>query len=49
VFDLIGAQVAILQRLDLTLHTPQVEKQLLLGRGGPHFHQTPGAQDVLLD
>ena len=44
-----GLQVAVLQRLDLALHAPQVEEQLLLRRGGAHLHEAPRAQDVLLD
>ena len=48
-FDLIGAQVALLERGDLALGLAQVEEQLLLVRGGAHLHQRPRAQDVFLD
>ncbi len=47
--DLLGAEVALLDRLHLALRLAQVEEQLLLRRGGAHLHQRPGAQDVFLD
>ena len=47
--DLIGPQIALLQRGDLALRLAQVEEQLLLVRGGAHLHERPRAQDVFLD
>ena len=47
--DLIGAQIALLQRRDFALGLAQVEEQLLLVRGGAHFHERPRTQDVFLD
>ena len=44
-----GLQIALLERLQLALHPPQVEEQLLLRRGGAHFDEAPRAQDVFLD
>ena len=45
----LGAQIAILERLDIVLHPAQVEEQLLLRRGGAHLDQAPAAQDEFLD
>ena len=47
--DLIGLEIAFLERGDLALGLAQVEEQLLLIGGGAHFHQRPRAQDVFLD
>ena len=47
--DLLGLEVALVERLDLALHLAQVEEQLLLVGGGAHLHQAPRAQDVFLD
>jgi hypothetical protein len=47
--DLIGAQIALLDGLDLALHLAQIEEQLLLARRRAHLDQRPGAQDELLD
>ena len=47
--DLIGPQVALVERLDLALDLAQVEEQPLLVGGGAHLHQAPRAQDVFLD
>ena len=46
---LVGAQIALVQRVDLALRLAQVEEQLLLVRGGAHLHERPGTQDVLLN
>ena len=48
-FDLFGAQVAILHRADLALQAAQVEEQLLLGRRRADLYQAPAAQDIFLD
>ena len=45
---LIGTKIALVERGDLALGLAQVEEQLLLVRGGAHFHERPGTQDVLL-
>jgi hypothetical protein len=47
--DLIGAKIALFKRGDLALRLAQVEEQLLLVRGGAHFHERPRTQDVFLD
>ncbi len=47
--DLIGPQVAFVERGNLALGLAQVEEQLLLVGGGAHLHQRPRAQDVFLD
>ena len=46
---LVGAQIALVQRLQLALGAPQVEEQLLLRGRGAHLHEAPRAQDVFLD
>jgi hypothetical protein len=47
--DLLGAEIALLDRLHLALELAQVEEQLLLRRRGAHLHQRPAMEDVLLD
>jgi hypothetical protein len=47
--DLLGLEIAFVQRLDLALGLAQVEEQLLLVGGGAHLHEAPRAQDVFLD
>ena len=42
-------EIAIVDRLQLTLQPAQVEEQLLLGGGRTHFHERPRVQDVFLD
>ena len=46
--DLVGVQIALVQRRDLALCLAQVEEQFLLVRGGAHLYERPGTQDVLL-
>src|SRR4029079_8124921 len=46
---LIGPEIALFERLELTLDLAQVEEELLLRRRGAHLHQAPRAQDVFLD
>ena len=47
--DLVGVQIAVVERGDLALHLAQVEEQTLLRRGGADLDQAPRAQDVFLD
>ena len=47
--DLVGPQIALVERGDPALRLAQVEEQLLLVRGGAHLHERPGAQDVFLN
>ena len=47
--DLLGPEITILDRLDVTLGLAQVEEQLLLRRRGADLHEAPRTQDVLLD
>src|SRR3712207_7379889 len=47
--DLLGAQIAVLERVDAALDAAQVEEQLLLRSGRADLHQAPRAQDELLD
>ena len=47
--DLVGLQIALLERRDPALGLAQVEEQLLLVGGRAHLHQRPRAQDVFLD
>ena len=47
--DVLGVEVALLDRLDLALDAAQVEEQLLLGGCGADLHQRPGMQDIFLD
>ena len=46
---LLRLQIAVIDRLHLALQTAQVEKQLLLCRGGAHLHERPAVQDVFLN
>src|SRR3546814_4473631 len=46
--DIFGRQIAVLERFEIVLHPAEVEEQLILRRGGAHFHQAPRPQDEFL-
>ena len=49
VADIVGVEIGILEGVDVLLHPPQVEEQLLLRGGGADLHQAPRAQDEFLN